>query len=95
MLKLVHVRTGGLSFPKGSTTVASQLGGRLQELAGLIVEDALIPVEEEITLMIFNGMSPIRLQGGLALGEGQPIDWLQDFTEPENPFPTEELVGSG
>ena len=94
MLKLLHVRTGGLSFPKGCTTVAFQPGGRLQELAGLIVEDALIPVEEEVTLMIFNGMSPIRLQGGLALG-GQPVDCLQDFTEPENTFPTEELVGTG
>ena len=75
--KLVRVTTEGLSFPKGCTTVAFQPGGRLQELTRLIVEDALIPAEEEVTLMIFNpGMSPIRLQGGLALGEAQPVDWL-------------------
>ena len=44
--------------------------------------------------MISNpGMSPIRLQGGLPLGEAQPVDWLRDFTEPENTSPTEESVG--
>ena len=64
--KLVRARTGGLSFPK-SGTVVFQPGGKLRELTGPIVEDAIIPAEEEVTLMISNpGMSPIRLQEGLA-----------------------------
>ena len=28
------------------------------------------------------------------MGEAQPVDWLRDFTEPENTPPTEDLVGS-
>ena len=87
----MRFRTERLSFPQGCTTVAFQPG-----LTGLIVEDVLIPAEEESTLMISNpGMSPIRLQGGLALGKAQPVDWLRDFMEQKNTSPTEDVAGSG
>ena len=46
------------------------------------MEDALIPAEEEVSLVISNpGASPIQLQEGLLLGAAQPVDWLRDFTE--------------
>ena len=91
--KLVWARTGGLTFPKGGTVVF-QLGGKLRELTGLIVEDGIIPAEEEVTLMISNPrMSPIRLQEGLTLGEAQPVDWLRDFTETEGTPFMEDLEG--
>ena len=53
------------------------------QLTGLVVEDALIPAEEEVSLVISNpGVSPIQLQEGLLLGAARPVDWLRDFTEP-------------
>ena len=68
--------------PEDSPFLKVQLGGRLQDLTRLIVEDALIPAEDEATLMISNpGMSPIQLHRELALGEAQPVDWLRDLTE--------------
>ena len=58
--KLVCAKTGGLSFPKGST-VAFQPEDRLHELTGLVAEDALIPAEGEVTLMITNpGANPVN-----------------------------------
>ena len=89
----MRARTGGLSFPKGGTVVF-QPGGKLLELTGLIVENAIIPAEQEVTLMISNpGMSPIRLQEGLNLGEAQPVDWLRDFTKTEDTPSMENLEG--
>ena len=67
--KLVRAKTSGLSFPEGCT-ISFQLGDRLHQLTGLVVEDALIPVEEEVSLVISNpGASPIQLQEGLLLGQ--------------------------
>ena len=79
--KLEHVKTGGLSFPEGCT-ITFQPEGRLHELTGLVVDDALIPGKEEVTLVISNpGMSPVQLQEELLLGAAQPVDWLRDFAE--------------
>ena len=58
--KLVHAKTSGLSFPEGCT-IAFHPEDRLHQLTGLVVEDALIPAEEEVSLVISNhGVSPIE-----------------------------------
>lgn len=91
--KLVRAKTTGLYFPKGCTNIAFQPKNRLHKLTGLIVEDALIPAEEGVTLVISNpGMSPVQLWEELLLGEAQPIVWLIDFTEPKNTPATENKV---
>ena len=51
--KLVHAKTSGLSFPEGCT-IAFHPEDRLHQLTGLVVEDALIPAEEEVSLVISN-----------------------------------------
>lgn len=50
--KLVRDKTKGLSFPNDCTIASNEEVRSLQELTGLIVEDALTPVEEEVILMI-------------------------------------------
>ena len=79
--KLVPAKTSELSSPEGCT-IAFQPGDRLHQHTGLVVEDALIPAREEVSLVISNpGVSPIQLQEGQLLGAAQPVDWLRDFTE--------------
>ena len=78
--KLVHAKTSGLYLPEGCT-IAFQPGDRLNQLTGLVVEDALILAEEEVSLLI-SGVSSIQLQEGLLLDAAQPAAWLRDFTKP-------------
>lgn len=92
--KLVQAKIGERFFPQG-TAIAFQPEDRLQELTGLVVEEAVIPAREEVALVISNpGMCPIRLQEGQLLGEAQAVYWVRDFAEADDKSTNENRVCS-
>ena len=80
--KVVNVRVDGVEEVPG-VTFAFQPAGRLRELTGLVLEEAVVGAREVTALAITNtGYHPIQLQEGQLLGQVDQVKLIREIGIP-------------